>query len=184
MQQRVETPRLNYEDYCALPNDGKRYQIIDGELFVTPSPVTKHQRASWNLALIIGNYLEQNPVGVAFTAPFDIVLDDHTVVVPDLAYVSNENRARLTDKNIRGAPDLIAEILSPSTARMDRVLKLNRFAAHGVPHYWIIDPENETLEALVLDPPGYRVAAALGREAVFEPALFPGLQIPLTKLFK
>jgi Uma2 family endonuclease len=184
MQQIIEIPKLTYEDYCALPDDGKRYEIIDGDLLATPSPVTKHQRASINLVFLIESYLRSRPLGELFAAPFDVLLDSHTIVVPDLVYVRNENRNVLTDKNIQGAPDLVIEILSPSTARVDRVLKLRKFADRGVAHYWIVDPAAETLEALEWAEGSYRVVFASDIKGVFEPSLFPGLRIPIRDLFQ
>jgi Uma2 family endonuclease len=184
MQQIVEIPKLTYQDYCALPDDGKRYEIIDGDLFVTPSPVTKHQRAARNLLFLIEGYLRNKPLGELLAAPFDVILDDHTIVAPDLVYVRSENRQVLTDKNIQGAPDLVIEILSPSTARMDRVLKLRKFAERGVAHYWIVDPAAETLEAMELAEGTYRMVFASDVKGVFEPSLFPGLRIPIREIFR
>jgi Uma2 family endonuclease len=184
MQQRVEIPKLTYEDYCALPDDGKRYEIIDGELYVTRSPMTKHQRASRNLMFRIHAYLQAHPIGEVFSAPFDVILDEHTIVVPDLVFVRNENRHILLKENIRGSPDLVVEILSPSTRRKDRFLKLRAFAAHGVVHYWLVDPETEMLEALVLEGGSYRIASTCDAKSLFEPSLFPGLRIPIGDLFK
>src|SRR5436305_12018508 len=105
------TKKLTYEDYLLLPDDGHRYEIIDGELFVTPSPNEKHQTAAYNLVLLIGNYLAKHKMGRLLFAPFDVVFSDYDVVQPDLLFIRRERKGILTKKNVQGAPDLAIEIL-------------------------------------------------------------------------
>lgn len=175
---------LTWEDYCALPDDGLRYEVIEGVLFGEPSPRRAHQQVAANLLMILRAHVREHGLGEVFIAPFDVILDRGTVVVPDLVFVARERAGIVTERAVEGPPDLIAEILSPGTARRDRVAKLHAYARHGVAHYWLVDPEAGTLEALELVEGGYRVAAAVGGDETFTPRLFPGLEIPLQELWR
>ena len=105
--------KFTYEDFLNFLDDGNRHEIIDGEHYVTPSPNTKHQAVSISLAAIVWTYLKRHPIGAVFAAPFDVVFSDLSVVEPDLLYISRERGGSLTDKHVRGAPNLVVEILSP-----------------------------------------------------------------------
>src|SRR5207248_1360201 len=122
-------------------DDGKRREIIDGQLYVTPSPNTKHQTASINLSGMLWTYLKMHPIGRVFAAPFDTVFSDFDVVEPDLLYISRERLSVLTEKHVRGAPDLVVEILSPGTRRTDEKIKRKLYERFDVLEYWIVDPE-------------------------------------------
>jgi len=173
---------LTYEDYCALPDDGLRYEVIEGCLFAEPSPRRAHQQAAANLLMILRGHVRARGLGEVYIAPFDVILDRRTVVVPDLVFVARARASIVTERAVEGVPDLIVEILSPTTTRRDRVAKLNAFARRGVAHYWLVDPDARTLEALALAEGAYRVEAALEEDAVFRPRLFPDLEIPLPEL--
>jgi len=179
----VPVPRLTYEDYCALPDNGKRYEIIDGELYMSPSPVTRHQRISRRLGFILVAHVEKYELGEVFYAPMDVVLSPHDVVEPDILFVAKEHRSIITEKFIDGAPDLLVEILSPSTRAIDRVAKLTLYAKACVRHYWILDPDANTLEAFVLDHENYRVEKVCQARDTFKPSLFPGLTVDCAVLF-
>lgn len=174
---------LTYEDYCLLPDDGRRYEILEGELFATPSPSRAHDRFVGNLFVILYTYLRERSVGEVFIAPFDVILEKTAVVVPDLLFVSRERLGIVTDRGVEGPPDLIMEILSSGTARRDRVEKAQLYARHGVRHYWLVDPEARAIEAFELSEGQYRRTAHLAGEATFVPSLFPGLAIPLSSLW-
>ena len=174
---------LTYEDYCALPNDGRRYEILEGELAVTPSPSIAHQRFSRNLLVLLHNHVRDHQLGEIFSAPCDVILEKTSVVVPDLLFVSRERLGIVTDRGVEGAPDLIVEILSPGTARRDRVEKAQLYARHGVRHYWLVDPDARTVEAFELAEGQYHRTAHLAGDATFAPSLFPGLTIPLGTLW-
>ena len=126
---------LTYEDYCALPNDGRRYEILEGELFVTPSPSRAHQRLSANLFMILNSHGRDRDLSEVFYAPFDVILEKTSVVVPDLLFVSRDRLGIVTDRGVEGAPDLIVEILSPGTAHRARLDKAQLYARHGVRRY-------------------------------------------------
>jgi Uma2 family endonuclease len=138
--------KFTYEDFLNFPDDGKRHEIIDGEHYVTPSPNTKHQRVGMKLSLLLASYLEADPVGAVFAAPFDVVFSDLDVVEPDLLYVSRERVNVLTEKHVRGSPDLVIEILSPGTRKTDEVTKRKLYERFDVVEYWVVDPELDLIK--------------------------------------
>src|SRR5207247_936896 len=115
------------------------YELIDGEVFVAPSPDAEHQRLSVRLSYYLYGYLREQPIGEVFTAPFDVELDEDNVFQPDLLVVLSEHGQRV-GRHVRGAPDLVVEILSPSTAVRDRNVKLTTYAARGVAELWLAEP--------------------------------------------
>src|SRR5437764_11988416 len=127
----LEKQRLTYEDYLAQPDDGKRYQLIDGELIMTPAPGTQHQSILQNLNRIILKYVEQHKLGKVFFAPVDVVFKEHEVYQPDIVYVSKERTQIITKRAIEGVPELIVEILSPSTGYYDLVHKRKVYEERG-----------------------------------------------------
>lgn len=174
---------LTYEDYCALPEDGRRYEILEGELHMTPSPSRAHQRFAGNLFVVLHTYVRERGLGEVFIALFDVILEKTSVVVPDLLFVSRERLGVVTDRGVEGAPDLIVEALSPGTARRDRVDKAQLYARHGVPHYWLSDPDPRTLEVFELSSSVHRRTDLLTGDVTFTPSLFPGLTIALSDLW-
>ena len=174
--------RLTYEDYCRLPSDGKRYEIIEGELFVIPSPVRPHQRAVTRLTSYLSVFVRENDLGEVFVAPFDVVFSRFDVVEPDLLYVSRGRRSVLTEKNVQGAPDLVVEVLSPSTAETDRTIKLKLYARYGVQEYWIIDPYGPSAEIYRRQERGFEPVRTLGATDSLTSPLFPGFSLPLRDL--
>lgn len=174
--------RLTYEDYCLLPNDGKRYEIIDGELFVTPSPRFGHQIVVTRLTRHLSAFVEDNHLGLVFVSPFDVVFSQFDVVEPDILYVSKARTAVLTEKNVQGAPDLVIEVLSPTTARIDRTTKLKLYARFGVQEYWIVDPDGPSAEVYRREKEGLELAATLHSNDSLASPLFPGFSLPLKRL--
>jgi Uma2 family endonuclease len=175
--------RFLAEDIWDTPDDGNRYEVIDGELYVSPPPVREHQHASGELQYRIRHYLEDHPIGLLYAAPFGVILTGVNGVQPDLVYVSNERRAVLTHQGISGAPDLVVEILSPSTRTRDRGIKLRAYAAAEVPHYWIADPRARTVEERVLGKDGYGPPTIYRVGETFQPTLFPGLTIEVARIW-
>jgi Uma2 family endonuclease len=181
--------RLTYQDLRRLPDDGMRHELIDGEHYVTPAPRPKHQRVSGRLHLRLGTYLEEHPLGRVYFAPLDVVLTDFDCVEPDLLYVSREReRLQMTEDYLEGAPDLVVEILSPSTKRFDQGVKHRLYERFGVSEYWIVDPEKETVKVFRLDDDRLQLREELFRQGgspaqVLSTPLLPGLAIPLDKIF-
>jgi Uma2 family endonuclease len=174
---------LTYDDYCLLPNDRNRYEILDGELSVTPAPATKHQTALGNLYRFLANYVVANQLGKLFIAPTDLILAATTVVQPDLIFIGSDRLHLVTDRAIEGAPTLVIEVLSPTTHRTDRVTKAQLYAKNSVTNYWLIDPDQQTVEAYELVGDHYDLAASARDAEVFAPSLFPGLSIQLSDLW-
>ena len=177
----IET-RLTYEDYCLLPNDGKRYEIIDGELFVTPSPLRRHQLVLANLLYYLTDFVKKHNLGTVYPAPFDVVFSQYDVVEPDILYISKARASVVTEKNVQGAPDLVVEVLSESTAKIDRTAKLKLYARYGVAEYWVIDPEVCSAEIYRLVPGGYELASQLDSSQALTSPLFPGFALSLAKV--
>jgi Uma2 family endonuclease len=174
---------LTYEDYVQLPNDGKRYEILEGELSVTPAPNTKHQIASVNLTVLLSNHTRDKDMGRILYAPIDLILEPTSVLQPDLLFVSKARQHIITERAVEGVPDLVVEILSPATARIDRVTKAQIYARHKVPAYWIVDPEQESVEIYLLSADGYRIATTLQGEAPASAPPFTDLKFGAKEIF-
>ncbi len=172
---------LTYEDYAALPADGRRYEIHDGELSVTPAPSPQHQMVSRDLFTVLHHHVKTKGLGEVLYAPLDVILAETAIVQPDIVYLDRTRLGAISRRGIEGAPTLVLEILSPSTSLIDRSTKRGLYARHGVPYYWLVDPEGRAIEALVLGPAGYGLAARVsGTNPVSLPP-FPDLVlIPAT----
>ncbi|HHW44304.1 MAG TPA: Uma2 family endonuclease [Desulfotomaculum sp.] len=175
---------ITYEDYCKL-DDGNRYELIGGELYVVPSPSAIHQNVFIALAATLYHFVLENQLGRVFTAPLDVYLTPKDLVQPDIIFISRERTDIIAEQNIQGAPDLVVEILSPSTAARDRTLKKELYARHGVRELWIIHPLAQTVEV-------YRpIAVGFGDPIFYDrrggvtvtSPLLPGLELDLNKIF-
>jgi Uma2 family endonuclease len=147
-----------YDDLPSLPDDGKRYEIFDGELVVSPSPLLRHQRALSNLNDVLRRELHHKRIAEVLCAPLDVILSPTKVVVPDIVVVRWERRSIFSKRAAEAAPDLVIEVLSPSNRKHDRVRKRRFYARNEIPEYWIVDPEEQTIEVLelVAGPRSYR----------------------------
>jgi Uma2 family endonuclease len=174
-----------YEDLLRMPDegDGKRYEIVGGVRFMTPSPFERHQRASGNLEYLLRRYLEGRDLGVVYDAPLDVVLSDDTVLVPDIVFVSKARVSIIEQRGIFAAPDLVVEILSEGTKRRDRGIKLRAYAEHGVREYWILDPVHRSVEIFVLE--GGDLVKSFEHTAgkVSSPIVLPGFSAALDRIF-
>jgi Uma2 family endonuclease len=179
----TKTTGLTYADLQAFPDDGNRYEIIDGVLYVSPSPNEKHQRGTTGLMVFLGPHVVLGRLGRLYTAPFDVKVADATVVQPDLVFVANDRLGVVTEGNITGAPTLAIEILSPSTRPMDLKIKWDAYARHGVPYYWVVEPLAESVEAYELRDGAYAAVASATGRATFSAPPFPDLQIDLALLW-
>lgn len=152
------------EDYLELPEDGPRFQLMDGWLVREPAPGEVHQRVVGNLHVFLRQWTAQHRLGRVYLAPFDVALGPRDVVQPDLLFLRSEHLERLTPKNLQGPPDLAVEVLSPTTRARDRLTKRRIYAAARVPELWFIDPEDRSLEIHHLGEPGQPVARFQGEE--------------------
>jgi Uma2 family endonuclease len=177
--------RLTYDDWALLPEDGLRHELLDGEHYVSASPYVRHQVVSMQLAAILAPFVIRHRPGLLLSAPIDVVLSPSDIVVPDFAFVSKEHLDIVTPANIQGAPDLLIEILSPSTKRVDQGVKLARYERFGIQEYWIVDPDRNTVTVYRLEGGRYQTVAVLGAEGedVLRTPLLPGLEIALSEVF-
>ncbi|MDP9121137.1 MAG: Uma2 family endonuclease [Acidobacteriota bacterium] len=182
----AHTPlKLTYEDYLGFPQDGKRHELIDGEHYVSPSPTSRHQSAAGNLYLTLGNFVRKHGSGRLFFAPLDVVLSDVDVVEPDLLFISCERLNILKEAHVAGAPDLVVEVLSPGSRRVDAITKRHLYEKFGVAEYWLVDPELEKIEVYRLANGALERQAELSRERDehLTSPLFSGLSISLREIF-
>ncbi len=142
-----------YEDYLKLEDD-KRYEIIEGELLMAPAPTPYHQAVSRNIEFAMWNYVKKKKLGVVYHAPIDVVLDKHNVFQPDIVFISKERKEIVKEKAIKGVPDLVVEIISPSSLGRDTVLKRNVYERKGVKEFWLVYPDMKCIEVLVLNKEG------------------------------
>lgn len=173
--------KLTYRDYAKIPDDGQRYQVIEGELFMTPVPEVRHQRVSRKLLVLLTTHVEKHALGEVLVAPIDVLLSKHDIVQPDIVFVSTARAKIITKKNLRGAPDLLIEILSPSTASIDRHRKLRLYERAGVKEYWIVDPGAQTVEIHEFRSP--RKTRVYDGDRSFQSELVPGLTVRLRDIF-
>jgi len=173
--------KLDYHDLAHTPDDNRRYELLDGALFVSPSPRPLHQRVSKRLQRQLEAYFEDRGLGEVFNAPVDVILTMHDVVVPDLVVVTTP--PQVTERAIEGSPTLIVEILSPSTRMRDRKLKAERYAALGVAHYWIVDPVRKTIECYRLEKTYVPVVTASSPARMTHPD-WPDLTIDLAAIWR
>ena len=179
--------KLTYDDFVLFPDDGLRHELIDGEHYVTPSPIRKHQAIVGNLHFLLRAYLEARDAGRVFVAPFDVLFSSFDVVEPDLLYISRERLADvLTTANVKGAPDLVVEVASPGTRRRDETIKRRLYERFGVAEYWVIDPEVDTIRIYRQEAAGFARPAELLLESgdTLTTPLLPALQLPLVKIFE
>jgi Uma2 family endonuclease len=174
--------KFTYRDYIQLPDD-KRYELVEGDFLLVPAPNLRHQRILRELEAALYLYLRSHPRGEIFFSPCDVVFSEINVVQPDLIFVSTERMTILTEANIQGSPDLVVEILSPSTQQRDRGIKQNLYARYGVREYWIINPENKTAEVLSWTETGYRIEAHVQEGGMLNSSLFPDLNIKMSEIF-
>jgi len=175
--------RLTYEDYLEIPNDGRRYEIIDGELYVNPAPSTRHQIAVGNLHALLWNFMRARHTGTVYVAPCDVILSESDVVQPDVLWVISAHSELVTDRAVEGAPDLVIEVLSPSSAKLDEKVKRTRYEFFGVPEYWIVDPDRERVRVFRQRGRSLELVSELtGSDALTSPAL-PGFSIAASDVF-
>lgn len=179
--------RWTYDDYARLPDDGRRYEVIRGNLYVTPAPLFDHQLVAGRLFRFLGNFGDESGLGLALFAPFDVLLPDGiaTPVQPDIAFFRKGNQPQWGDKNFQGVPDLVVEVESPSTHKRDRTIKLDAYRDAGVPEYWLVSfhPQRVTVLALSETRARYVEAGRYGAGETIRSSILPGLAIPVDALF-
>lgn len=180
----VTTFKLTVADLECLPEDGNRYELIDGELYVSKAPGWKHQRAVTKLGFLLEGYTEETGRGIVTVGP-GIIFDDYNGVIPDLVYVSPERQHLITERGLTGAPDLAIEVLSPGAKNIerDRRIKLQLYSRQGVLEYWVVDPEGETVEIYRLQENELVLVADLQKTDTLTSPLLPGFSCQVAEIF-
>lgn len=175
--------RWTYEDYAALPDDGNRYEVIDGVLYLMPRPSSRHQAVlSWFVYYLIA-HVQAPGLGRVFAAPLDLLLPGTRPAQPDVMVVINHKLHLITERGIEGPPDLVVEIASPGTRTHDRGTKLTAYARGGVPEYWLAEPADRTIEALALADGAYHSLGVFTGAATLPSRVLPDLPVRVEQFF-
>ncbi|MCW8140535.1 MAG: Uma2 family endonuclease [Planctomycetota bacterium] len=176
--------RFTYEDYRRVPDDGQRHEVLDGEHVVSPAPGRRHQQVLKRLAVKLVLHVEgERRRGEVYFAPFDVLLADDNVVQPDLIFVAEERQALFSERGLEGAPDLVVEVLSPSTRARDRGKKREVYARFGVRELWLVDPDAGTVDLFTLAAGQLAHAGTFGPGDVLVTPLLADLRLDLAAVF-
>ena len=179
--------RFRYEDYKSLPESTeKRYELLDGDLLMVPAPTTTHQRISRNLEVHLHEYCQRTDFGEVLDSPVDVVLgqaDAREVVQPDILLVVKERLSIIAEEEIRGAPDLVVEILSAGTKDRDRGYKKVLYGRYGVREYWIVDPAERTVEVHTWAQNGLKLRGSFTGDETVDSTLLPNLELTAESVF-
>jgi Uma2 family endonuclease len=174
----------SYEDYAALPNDGRRWEVIDGDLEVNRAPGPRHQTVSRRLQYELMGALENSGIAQVFNAPIDVILSDSDIVQPDLVIVGHERMHLITERGIEGAPNIVVEIVSPSSRVLDQRVKKRSYARFSIPEYWIVDPVGGHLELFRLSGDEYRLELRFDRASTLTTPSYPEVNVSLARVFR
>ncbi len=174
---------FTYEDYCQTPDDGKRYEIIDGELYASDVPPVAHQLVVGNLLMVLSIYLKHCEIGKVIMGPLEVFFSATNIAQPDVIFISNDNSKIIKPTKIKGAPDLVLEVFSPGTEKRDCTIKAKMYAKFGVREYWLAKEKTATVEIRRLQKGKLVPVACLEKSDVLTSPLFPGLEIPLAEIF-
>ncbi|WP_201389731.1 Uma2 family endonuclease [Ktedonobacter sp. SOSP1-52] len=175
--------RWTYQEYAAIPEDGHRYEVVNGVLYMAPSPSSNHQDIVLAIASYLRFYVKSTGLGKAYVAPLDVELSYGNIVQPDVFVLLNEHLDQDIGSRIVGAPDLVVEVASPSTARHDLSEKLQAYGAAGVPEYWVVTPDAHVVEVLILDRGTYRSLGLFIADDVLPSQVLPGLPMTVEQFF-
>ena len=176
--------KYTVRDYMSIPDgDERRFELIDGELMLAPAPVPRHQMVVIELLYILKEFVERHGLGKVLIAPTDVVLSEHFVLQPDILFISTDRLHIIGERNVQGAPDLVIEVLSPSTTERDRVLKSSGYLRFGVPEYWIVDPLARTIEVMRAGQTEFDTLRVYTEGTSAESPTFPGLLIDVSSIF-
>jgi len=173
--------RKTVSDYMRL-DETTRVELIQGEFLMTPSPTYRHQAIVRNLLVLLHSFVTRAGLGQIVPAPLDVILSEHDVVQPDLVFVAADHFDRIKER-LHGPPDLAVEILSASNAERDRIVKRDLYRQYGVPEYWIVDPDAQTIEVLSLESGEWRLHGIFGKSEELASPILPGLRLSLEQVF-
>lgn len=171
-----------YEAYAALPDDGNRYEIMQGVLMMSPAPEPAHQGIADEIASYLRSQILYAKRGLVFTAPLDVVLSSHNTTQPDVIVLLKEHLDRLQKKYIAGAPDLVVEVISPGSKTYDRLVKYGVYAKAGVPEYWLVNAREQTIEVFVLEEKEYHSLGIFRGEQLLVSRLVPDMTATVSQL--
>ncbi|MGD0091456.1 MAG: Uma2 family endonuclease [Planctomycetota bacterium] len=175
--------KITYAEYRALPETGPRYQLIEGDLVMSPAPSFFHQRLSGRLYRSLGTFVAEHRLGEVLYAPLDLILDEENVLQPDLVFIAASQENIIAPEGLRGAPALCVEILSPRTSELDTGIKRRLYARFGVEEYWLVSPEEKRIYVYRLQENASAPAKILGLGDTLTSALFPGWAMRLEEFF-
>lgn len=179
--------KFTYEDYKSLPeSETKRYELLEGELVMVPSPTYRHQLILGKLEFLLRKFIQESDLGIVLDAPFDVVFEEageRRITQPDIFFISKERTEIIAEEEIQGAPDLVVEIISPRTEERDRGYKKTLYARHGVKEYWIVDPEKRKVEVFTLGEKGFELVQTYKSAESLTSPLLPGLKVNLKEVF-
>ncbi len=178
----MQTQIYTYEDYLKI-NDNNQYELIGGELILVPAPRTTHQLVKANLVWHITTFVRINKLGKILDAPTDVFLSNKDKPQPDILFIAGNRLDIITEDYIKGAPDLVIEILSPSTASYDKVKKSKMYYTYGVKEYWIVDPDAKVVEVFTSGEKNWNLVESYDKDGILVSPLLPGLQIELKDIF-
>lgn len=181
---KVHKKKYTYQDYLDLPADGKRYEIINGELIMAAAPYTTHMRVSKRIYNELLAYSQNETIGEIFYAPIDVYLSETNIVQPDLLFILKENSHIITERYINGAPDLVIEILSTSTAYHDLIEKKELYAQYGVHEYWFVDPKRQCVEIYLNKDREFELQQRVEKDEAVASIILPGFQVELEEIFE
>jgi Uma2 family endonuclease len=184
----IDVRKITYSEFRQMEfddNDPYIYELINGILMKKSAPQPRHQRISRKLLRLMDDFIQKNALGEIFYAPIDVFLDDENVPQPDLVFVSNARASIVNDREgILGVPDLVVEIISPSSMRLDRVVKKELYEAYAVPEYWLIDPKNDAIEVFSFQNGRYKsVAFANDLSEKIASTVLTGFEVSLSDIF-
>ena len=182
MVAKVPKTKLTYEDYAKTPDD-ERWELIDGELIMAPAPNMEHQSIQSAVGVAIANFVASQELGRLFFSPTDVKLSENDTVQPDLVFVSSERENIITYANIQGAPDLVVEILSPSTARRDWRDKFDLYQSHGVKECWLVDPVSRMVWVFLLTDGVFDEVGRYGEDDTMTSPTLEGFGVDLSEVF-
>ena len=176
--------RLTVRDYLDIPEeDENRYELIDGELYMAPAPSWEHQKSAINLSTLLDNFVSDTGLGEVVASPIDVYLSDEDVFQPDIVFISNERLGIIRSDGIHGAPDLVIEVLSPGTERIDRTLKSERYEMFDVREYWQANPIAKTILVLRARDGAFERVGLFTEGMTLETPLLPGLRVDVSAVF-
>lgn len=175
--------KFTYDDYLLLPED-KRYELIDGDLYLVPAPRTFHQIVSLRIGAALNDFVDKNLLGQVIAAPCDVYLSQHDVVQPDILWISPDRLGIMKEAYVDGAPDLVVEILSPSDPKRDRELKRKLYARFGVREYWIVDPDAKSIDVLTRQEGDLKTVQVFVADDTLTSPLLQEFELSLTVIFK